>query len=92
VLYSSLRIIENDHVPRMSHVGDEIKPIWPHPLAALFEYLFTGRVTPVMYVCGKKIEEPCAWMVDGTLFIHTEWARHLLFKDPRSVVNVSNIC
>lgn len=90
-MFGGMKVFENDFVPRTAHIGDEIKPLWPHPLWARFEYLFTGRVMPVMYVRGKKIEEPCGFIIDGNLFIHTEWARHLRFKDPFSVVNVSNV-
>lgn len=55
-------------LPR-EHVGDEIKPIWPHPFVAWVERLLGRPRCPVMFVRGAKIEHDLAFRLGNKLFV-----------------------
>jgi hypothetical protein len=50
------------------HIGDEIKPIWPHPLVAWATRKLGHEVRPVCYVRGQPIKRDFALVLGNTLF------------------------
>jgi len=56
----------SDLLPR-DHVGDEIKPVWPHEFIMWLWRLFGLPVYPICYVRGKKIEEDRIFILPGQL-------------------------
>lgn len=60
-------LFSNPLIPR-KHVGDEIKPIWPHELIQWIWRLFGWKVWPICYVRGKRIEEEQVFILGNKMF------------------------
>lgn len=61
-----MRVIVSENVPKL-HVGDEIRPLMPHPLVQWAFRKLRIPVYPVCFLPGAKIEEDQALMTPAGL-------------------------
>lgn len=75
--FGGMNVVVSEHLPK-EHVGDEIKPVWPHPFWFwLRRLLGREKPWPVFYRRGAKIEHDIAYQMGGKMFVTQAMFREL---------------